>query len=86
VLHAAHPERARLIVVALPDAGTTRAVLQELRRLNPTAPILARAARAEDDELLRRAGATMVVAPEQAGAELLVEHALAALRLAAAST
>jgi Trk K+ transport system NAD-binding subunit len=57
-----------------------------MRRVSPTASILARAARAEDEELLRRAGASIVVVPEQAGAELLVEHALAALRLAAAST
>jgi CPA2 family monovalent cation:H+ antiporter-2 len=84
VLQAAHPERAHLIVVALPDAGTTRAVLQEIRRVNPTAPILARSARAEDDERLRRAGASIVVAPEQAGAELLVKHALAVLRLSTA--
>ena len=81
VLHAAHPERAHLVVVALPDAGTARAAVAEVRRVNRTVPVLARAAHAEEDEPLRRAGATGVVAPEQAGAELLVEHALAVLRL-----
>jgi CPA2 family monovalent cation:H+ antiporter-2 len=81
VLQAAHPERAHLVVVALPDAGTTRAVVAEVRRVNGSIPILARAAHAEEDEPLRRAGATGVVAPEQAGAELLAEQALAVLRV-----
>jgi Trk K+ transport system NAD-binding subunit len=48
--------------------------------VNRTVPILARAARTEEDEPLRPAGATSVVAPEQAGAELLAEQALAVLR------
>src|SRR5919199_2258017 len=44
VLHAAHPERAHLVVVALPDAGTARAAVAEVRRVNRTVPVLARAA------------------------------------------
>jgi len=49
ILAAAHSERARVIVVALPDAGATRVVVRETRRVNPTAPILARGAREEED-------------------------------------
>jgi CPA2 family monovalent cation:H+ antiporter-2 len=74
VLRAAHPERARLVVVALPDSGTTLAVVRAARAANPAAPILARAARSDDDETLRRAGATGVIAPEEAGAVLLLEE------------
>ena len=79
VLQATHPERALLVVVTLPDAGSARTVVREVRQLNPRVPILARASRADDEALLRRAGATIVVAPEQAGADALVEHALATL-------
>ncbi|HET8626274.1 MAG TPA: cation:proton antiporter [Thermomicrobiales bacterium] len=82
VLEAAYPARARLIVVALPEDGATRAVVREARRANPGAPILARLGRAEDDAALRAAGATTLVAPEQAGAALLLEESRRALGLA----
>jgi CPA2 family monovalent cation:H+ antiporter-2 len=72
IFEAAHPERARLIVVALPDSGATRTVVQQARRANPHAPIVARLVREEDEAALREAGVTAVVAPEQAGATLLL--------------
>jgi monovalent cation:H+ antiporter-2, CPA2 family len=81
VLQASHPERALLVVVTLPDAGSARTVVREVRQLNPGVPILVRAARADDEQSLRRAGANIVVAPEQAGADALVEHALATLAM-----
>ena len=81
VLAAAHPDRARLVVVALPDAGSTRAVVQNAHRANPSAPLLARVAHADQDAVLRRAGATAVIAPERAGAILLLEESARALRL-----
>jgi Trk K+ transport system NAD-binding subunit len=70
------------VVVALPDAGATRVVVANARRANPTVPILVRAPRPEDEAVLRRVGATAVVAPELAGARLLLEEAAAALDLA----
>src|SRR5581483_2261280 len=73
ILRAAHPERARLLVVALPDAGATRVVVREARRMSEHLPILARAARLEEREVLGGFGATRVVAPELAGAALLLE-------------
>jgi CPA2 family monovalent cation:H+ antiporter-2 len=82
VLDAAHPERARLLVVALPDAGAARVMVRNARRANPHAPILVRAPRLEDEETLRRSGATAVVAPELAGARLLLEEAVEVLDLA----
>ncbi len=78
ILAAAHPERARLVVVALPDSGATREVVRNARRANPTAPIFARIARDEDEEELRRVGVTQVSAPERAGALLLLELSLQA--------
>lgn len=81
ILRAASVESARLLVVALPDSGTTRAVVRELRALNPSAPILARAARPEDEAILPELGATAVVAPEAAGAQLLLERCAHELNL-----
>lgn len=81
ILEAAQVDRARLVVVALPDAGATRAVVLNARRANPTAPILARVAREEYDERVRQAGATAIVGPERAGALLLLEESARALGL-----
>lgn len=76
VLAAAHPEKARVIVVALPDFGATRAVVHRARRANPDVLIVARSQRAENDVKLREAGATAVVVPEVAGALMLLEETL----------
>jgi CPA2 family monovalent cation:H+ antiporter-2 len=84
ILAAAHPERARLVVVALPDLGTTRSVVRDARRLNPSVPILARVAREEQGEAVKQIGASAVVAPEQAGAVLLLEASARVLDLKAA--
>ena len=74
IMDAAHPERACLVVVALPDVGTTRAVVRALRQRSPSVPILVRVAREEEEEALVHAGATFVAAPERAGALLLLEE------------
>ena len=81
VLDAAHPERARVVVVALPDFGSTRAVVHNVRRANEEVLIVARAQRTENDVKLRRAGATTVVIPEIAGALMLLEETLLLLDL-----
>ncbi len=81
VLAAAHPERARVVVVALPDFGSTRAVVHNVRQANAEVLIVARAQRTENDVELRRAGATVVVIPEIAGALMLLEEALLLLEL-----
>ncbi len=81
ILAAAHPERAQLIVIALPDAGSTRAAVLNARRANPTVPILARVARESEIPALEQAGVTAVVAPERAGALLLLEESSRVLHL-----
>jgi K+:H+ antiporter len=78
ILAAAHPERARLVVVALPDSGATREVVRNARLANPTAPILARISREEDEATLSGVGVTRVIAPERAGALLLLDLCLQA--------
>src|ERR1051326_857464 len=75
VLAAGHPEGARLIVVALPDPATTRTVVRHVRRANESVALLARAS-TDDEDLLMQLGATVAVAPERAGAELLTEEGL----------
>ncbi len=85
VLDAAHPERARLIAVALPDSGATHVAVLNARRANPTVPILVRIPRERDEELLLRSGATAVVAPERAGAMLMLEECERALDVPAGS-
>lgn len=82
ILDRAHPERARLIVVALPDSGAIRAVVRDARQANPTAPILARLVREEDEEMLQTVGATTVIGPERAGALLLLEECVRVLNIA----
>jgi CPA2 family monovalent cation:H+ antiporter-2 len=81
VLEAAHPEKARIVVVTLPDFGGTRAAVQNAHRANPEALIVARAQRGTDDVKLREAGATTVVVPEHAGAFMLLEETLLLLGL-----
>jgi CPA2 family monovalent cation:H+ antiporter-2 len=81
VLAAANPEKARVVVVALPDFGATRAVVHRARGMNPDVLIVARAQRAENDVHLREAGATAVVVPEVAGALMVLEETLLLLGL-----
>lgn len=81
VMLAARPEKARIIVVALPDFGATRAIVHRARVANPDVLIVARAQRTENDVTLRKAGATAVVVPEIAGALMLLEESLVLLGL-----
>jgi monovalent cation:H+ antiporter-2, CPA2 family len=85
VLAAARIAHARLVVVALPDAGPTRTVVREARQARATVPILVRSTHPEDEEMLRRLGATIVVAPERAGAALLLDESARVLAVPVAS-
>lgn len=86
VLRAAMVGAARLVVVALPDFGATRAVVHRINVINPNVIIVARAQRAEDDVKLRAAGATAVVAPELAGALMLLDETLMLIGLPASNS
>ena len=76
VLAAAHVANARLAVVALPDFAPTRAAINQLRELNPSVVIAARAEQSANEPALRAAGAHLVIVPELAGATALLHGAL----------
>ncbi len=72
LLSAAGAARARVAVVALPEGVSTRLAVRELRRLNPSLPIVARAHSDEEVDAARREGATRVVYAElEAGLEMM---------------
>jgi monovalent cation:H+ antiporter-2, CPA2 family len=76
VLEAAHVANARLAVVALPDFAPARAAINQLRQLNPSMVIAARAEQSVNEPALRAAGAHLVIVPELAGATALLHGAL----------
>jgi len=77
VLANAHLERARLVVVAAPDAYQARAILEVARRLNPDAEVLVRTHSDEEREFLQGHGAAQALVGER---ELAVSLTRAALR------
>jgi CPA2 family monovalent cation:H+ antiporter-2 len=81
LLEQAGAVRAALAVVALPETERVRLVVRNLRALNTTVPILARAHDREHHEPLRQAGATEVIQPELEAASTLIRHALRRLEL-----
>lgn len=64
VLEAAAVDKARLLLVTLPDGVTSRAVIEQVRRANPEVRIVARATEREEVDLLSEMGVYEVVQPE----------------------
>ena len=56
VLATAQIPQARLVVVALPDAGAIRTAVREARRASASLPFLVRSTRVQDEEMLKRNG------------------------------
>jgi CPA2 family monovalent cation:H+ antiporter-2 len=79
VLEAAHVEHAALVIVTLPEAERALLAIHNVRALNRTVPILARAHRRIDYQALIQAGATSVVQPEVEASATLIGHALESL-------
>ncbi|GAB4463525.1 MAG: cation:proton antiporter [Armatimonadaceae bacterium] len=72
VLRQTRPQRARLAIVALPEAVTSQMVVEELRKEAPNLPIVVRVHRGVDIPRMRKAGATEVVHAEfEAGTEMI---------------
>jgi len=81
VLHAARPEAAKLLVLALPDAEETRRVLEIIRAANPG---IVAAARSHDDSesaYLAQEGVGLVVMGEREIALGMAEFAMRRLGL-----
>jgi CPA2 family monovalent cation:H+ antiporter-2 len=78
LLAAAGAQRARLAVVALPEGITTRLAVRELRRLNPSLPVVARAhSRDEMAEMCGEGASQVIYAEFEAALEMLRETLLA---------
>ena len=75
ILQKAGAAQAALVVVTLPDPDRARLAIQNVRRLNPHVPIVARAHRRIDHEVLVRAGATEVIQPELEASATIIRHA-----------
>ena len=72
VLHEAHPERAELAIVTLPQAPMTLTAIHVLKRLAPELPIVVRVHRGIDIPAAREAGAEAVIHAEfEAGTEII---------------
>ena len=77
VLNKAHLERARLVVVAAPDAYQARAILLLARRMNPSVEVIVRTHSDEERTFLEANGAARAMVSER---ELAVSLARQALR------
>ncbi len=79
VLHLAAIERAKLLVVCVPDESTALLCVANARRLNPAVRIIVRARDAGEVAVLRGLGAAEVVVPEYEGGLELMRQSLIAL-------
>ena len=72
VLKHIHPDRARLAIIALPEAQMTEMAIRIIQRLAPALPIVARVHRGIDIPRIRAAGADAVIHAEfEAGTEMI---------------
>ena len=76
VLQSAHLDRARLVVVAAPDAYQARALLALARQLNPAIQVLVRTHSDEERRFLEENGATRALVGERELAVSLTREAL----------
>ncbi len=76
VLEAAHPERARLILVTTPDPFQARAVVELARKVNPGISSVVRTHSREEREYLERKVGTTAILAEQELAVTMARHAL----------
>jgi CPA2 family monovalent cation:H+ antiporter-2 len=76
VLDPARLERARLVVVAAPDAYQARAIVALVRRLNPEIQIVVRTHSDEERDFLEKHGADVALVGERELAISLTRHAL----------
>jgi len=75
VLERAGIHDASLLIVTVPDRDRAQLAIINARRMNPSLPIIARAHRREDYEVLSRAGATEVIQPEMEASATIIRHA-----------
>ncbi|HET9496691.1 MAG TPA: cation:proton antiporter [Chloroflexia bacterium] len=83
VLNHAGLERARVLVVTLPDEAATEMVVSAARRIEQNLPVVARAATRSGVQRLHELGAEDVIHPELEGGLEVVRHTLLALGFSA---
>jgi CPA2 family monovalent cation:H+ antiporter-2 len=76
VLEAAGPEKARLLVIAVPEQAAARRILAEARRANPGIELIVRTHSTEEANWLRQRGVGLVVMGEHHIASEMAEQAL----------
>ncbi|MEW6084465.1 MAG: cation:proton antiporter [Chloroflexota bacterium] len=76
VLDHAHLDRARVLVVTIPEETSAQMIVTAAKDLNPLLPIIARATSEEGIDRLARLGAQDVIHPELEGGLEIVRHAL----------
>jgi monovalent cation:H+ antiporter-2, CPA2 family len=74
VLEVACLERARMVIVVLPDLKTTKQVICEVRRVNSKAYLMTRAHRHSQIEELKELGANRVVVVEESVGRLMYSY------------
>lgn len=79
VITHAHLEKARALVITVPDEGAAALIVPAARDLNPDLPVIVRAATEEGVRFLSKQGAHHVVHPELEGGLELVHHTLLSL-------
>jgi CPA2 family monovalent cation:H+ antiporter-2 len=75
ILEKAGAADAALVIMTIPHPDRARLAIQNVRRLNPHVPIVARAHRRSEHELLVRTGATEVIQPELEASATIIRHA-----------
>jgi CPA2 family monovalent cation:H+ antiporter-2 len=76
ILHAAHVEHAKILLLTMPDRNTIHLAIERARRMNADLPIVARALRERHVDELQSLGITAAVQPEFEGGIEMVRQAL----------
>jgi len=76
VITHAHLERARILIVTVPEESAAKIIVASARGLNPELPIVVRAATEEGVHQLAASGANHIVHPELEGSLEMVHHTL----------
>jgi K+:H+ antiporter len=76
VLEESNVRGAALVILTFTDTEKSLSVIRDIRRQNPTAPIMARGRTQTDHELLRQAGASEIIQPDLEASATMIRHAL----------
>jgi len=86
ILQEANIQSASLVVLTLPEGKKNQLVIRNIRRQNPSVPILTRSHSRTDHEGLLQAGASEIIQPELEASATMIRHALDYLKLPADQT